>query len=136
MTDRLAQLIALRDALVKATGPDRVIDVKLVCLCGPYQIAQEETPTMLGLLVPKADPENGWPLLMRDVKKFTTSIDAAVTLVPTEVFGRQSWVWDRDEPTRWIIVSEGAENTEHELLTHALLLHRVCYEIAKHGSKP
>ena len=73
-------LTELRDALAKATGPDRKLDHAILEACTEWRLRFVETGLTDALYRDKDRPER--VLIGREVLRYTASIDAAVTLVP------------------------------------------------------
>lgn len=95
-------LIELRDALAKATGPDRMLDARLFVALSPSPFSIYEDCIMA--------QQGGFSARVEfdDVPKYTRSIDAAVTLAPDDQWG-VNWdiesVFDPDAPDRVSVIT-------------------------------
>ncbi len=101
--------LALADRLEKE-APGNDLDIGIYCALHSYVIKHKETALQHGLLVP-AEADGGWPVLAFCVPKFTTSLDAAVTLQPE---GYRWRVVNEQTDTRWYAELHDGKNDLHE----------------------
>lgn len=120
-------LTELRDALRKATGPDRELSDEIYIQILGYSCRRGEDRILDAWFDPQGDR------LIRRPVDLTASIDAAVTLVPSDVL--QQIIYQRPlDPHWWVTVWDmpaGQIEVQAESEALSRCLARIKYEIVK-----